>query len=205
MGATYLKDSTLGSKLRGIAPAQIGLAVVEAVIAYEWLLSGIDKCMSSQYLGGLAGSLGSMANGNPNTWYVWFLRHVAMAHCTFFGCLVAGGEILTGLALLTGAALWLAGPERLRGRWGTLLQLGVIGGLASAALMTANYYLMAGKTLPWLNPAAPYDEGLSLDGVLTLMAVGLFIVHLVALRRASAATCQDRRSSHSLDVHRLAS
>ena len=79
MGATYLKDNSLGSKLRDIAPAQIGLAVVEAVIAYEWLLSGIDKCMSSQYLGGLAGSLGEMANGNPNTWYVWFLRHIAMA------------------------------------------------------------------------------------------------------------------------------
>jgi thiosulfate dehydrogenase [quinone] large subunit len=205
MGATHLKDNSLGSRLRSVPPAQIGLAVVEATIAYEWLLSGLDKCLSSQYLAGLSGSLSDMAKGNPNTWYAWFLQHVAIAHSTFFGCLVAGGEILTGLALLAGAALWLVGPERLGGRWGQLLQRGVLAGLAGAMLMTANYYLMAGKTLPWLNPSHPYDEGLSLDGLLTLMAAGLLAVHLVALRCASKATYRERLPSPVAGAHRLAS
>lgn len=52
------------------------------------------------------------------------------------------------------------------------------------AVLTANYYLMAGNTLPGLNPEAPFNEGLNLDGVLTLMAVVLLLVHGAALRTA---------------------
>lgn len=205
MGAMHGYGTIVGKRLRDAAPAQLGLAVVEAAIAYEWLLSGLDKCLSSQYLGGLGGSLNDMADGNPNSWYVWFLRHVAMPHCTFFGCLVVAGEILVGLALLAGAALWLAGPERLVGRQARLLQVGVIAGLAGATLMTANYYLMAGKTLPWLNPGHPFDEGLSLDGLLTLVTVGLLSVHVLALRRATAVRAEERHSAPLAGAHQLAS
>lgn len=205
MGAMSGNGTFLGNRIRDVTPAQIGLTVVEAAIAYEWVLSGLDKCLSSQYLGGLGGSLNDMTAGNPNTWYVWFLQHVAMPNCTLFGCLVAAGELLVGFALLAGAALWLAGPERLSGRWARLVQVGVIAGLAGATLMTANYYLMAGKTLPWLNPAHPFDEGLSLDGLLTLVTVGLLAVHLLALRRASAVRIQERHPALPASARQLAS
>ena len=86
--------------------------------------------------------------------------------------------------------LWLCEPARLHGRLARAAELGAIAGLAGATLMTANYYLMAGKTLPWLNTGAPFDEGLSLDGLLTLITAGLLAAHLAALRRGGEARAE---------------
>jgi hypothetical protein len=36
--------------------------------------------------------------------------------------------------------------------------------------------------LPGLNPADPFDEGLSLDGVLTAIGLSLLVIHLLAWR-----------------------
>jgi len=61
--------------------------------------------------------------------------------------------------------------------------------------MTANYYLMAGETLPGLNPGNPFNEGLSIDGMLTLVAVGLLVVHVAPLwtRATRRGRSADRR------------
>ena len=178
------KREVLARRFRETTTAQIGMAVIEALLAYEWLLSGLNKCLATDYLQGLSASLASMTPGNPNSWYVAFLRHVAMPHCTIFGCLVLAGELLVAAALLIGAGLWLVRPEQLHRTSGRMLQAGVMVGLIGAVIMTANYYLMAGKTVPWLQPSDPYDEGLSLDGLLTLITAGLLAVHTLALYRA---------------------
>ena len=47
--------------------------------------------------------------------------------------------------------------------------------------MTTNYHLLAGNTLPWLDPGAPFDEGLSVDGLLTLIALVLIPVQIAAM------------------------
>ena len=47
--------------------------------------------------------------------------------------------------------------------------------------MTANYYLMSGETLPGINPGNPFNEGLGIDGLLTLVAAGLFVIHAIPL------------------------
>ena len=63
-------DRGLLRRLRRASPAQVGLAAVELAIAYEWLLSGLDKCLSAGYLTGLPGALSETTQGNPNGWYV---------------------------------------------------------------------------------------------------------------------------------------
>jgi hypothetical protein len=168
-----------------LAAAAVGLALVEALIGYEWLLSAFNKIHSAAFRSGLAQQLAQTMQGNPNTWWVAVLKHLVLPRAQAFAVLVEVGELLVALGFFAGAALWVGGQFPAR-RWARHLNLGVLAALVGSAVMTANYYLLAGKTLPFLNPGDPFDEGLSLDGLLTLVALGLLAIHLVPVwpRRA---------------------
>jgi hypothetical protein len=81
-------------------------------------------------------------------------------------------------------------------RWGLAGVETMIGyvWLLSALNRTTNYYLMAGNTVPFLSPSTPYKEGLSIDGTLTLVAVVLLAVHLVAVRARPDGSATGRRA-----------
>ena len=97
-----------------------------------------------------------------------------------FGVLVEVGELLVALGFFAGAALWASGRFPMR-RAQRRLNLGVLAALVGGALMTANYYVMSGATLPGLNPGNPFNEGLSIDGLLTFIALGLLAIHVAPL------------------------
>lgn len=169
--------------------AALGLALVEALIGYDWLLSALNKLLSPAFRSGLAGQLTMSMHGNPNAWWVALMRRLVLPHAPLFAVLVEVGELLVALGLFAGAALWASGqfPGRLPGRrWARWLNAGALLALAGGALMTANYYVMSGATLPWLDPGNPFNEGLSIDGLLTLIALGLLAIHLAPLRAATA-------------------
>lgn len=161
-----------------------GLALVEAVIGYTWLLSGLNKILDPGFGSRLAQHVAAATRGNPNTWWVALTQRFVLPHTALFAGLVEVGEVLVALGFFAGAALWASGQFPLR-RWARLLNLGVLGvlgALAGGALMTANYYVMSGATLPWLDPANAFNEGLSIDGLLTLVAAGLVVIHLLPLQ-----------------------
>ena len=167
--------------------ASWGVALVEALIGYTWLLSALDKILDPGFRAGLAAQLMMAMRGNPNTWWVALANRLILPHAQLCAVLVEGGELLVALGFFTGAALWASGQFPAR-RWARRLNLGVLGALVGGAGMTANYYVMSGATLPGLNPADAFNEGLSIDGLLTLVAVGLCVIHLlplVARRRLS--------------------
>lgn len=172
-------------------PAAWGLAMVEAVIGYEWLLSGLDKVLSARYLPGLANALRTSIQENPHSWWVAFIQQQVLPHAQVWALLVEIGELLVALGFFAGALLWASGcfPTA---RWTRWLNAGVLLALYGGVLMTANYYLMAGHGFPALNPGNPFDEGLSLDGVLTAIGLGLLLLHLVTWRSG------DRPSKTSL-------
>jgi thiosulfate dehydrogenase (quinone) large subunit len=162
-------------------PAAWGLAMVEAVIGYEWLLSGLDKVLSARYLPGLADALRTSMQENRNSWWVAFIQRQLFPHAQVWAFLVEIGELLVALGFFAGTLLWVCGRFP-AARWTRWLNAGVLLVLCGGVLMTANYYLMAGHGLPGLNPANPFDEGLSLDGVLTAIGLGLLLIHLLAWR-----------------------
>ena len=49
-------------------------------------------------------------------------------------------------------------------------------------MMSVNYAVLGGDTLPGLNPANPFNEGLSIDSLLVIIGVGLLLVHVAASR-----------------------
>jgi hypothetical protein len=52
---------------------------------------------------------------------------------------------------------------------------------------------MAGETLPGLAPQKAFEEGLSIDGLATLLAMALVAVHVLALRAQPPVNRRGRR------------
>jgi hypothetical protein len=184
-----------------------GLASVLVLSGYEWLLSGLDKLFSADFRGGLADELGDAMDGNPNQWYVRFLANDVIPHARAFATVVEWGEIFVALGLFLGAVAWIGG-NRLPRRWMQAFQIASCGALVGSAFMTANYYLLAGNRFPWLNTAAPFDEGLSIDGLMTLVALALLAIQALATRASFAGRSSARVSapypSRARSVHQAA-
>jgi thiosulfate dehydrogenase [quinone] large subunit len=165
------------------------MALVFLLLGYEWLISGLDKLLSPDFLTGLGAELQDAMANNPNGWYVHFLARFVVPHARTAAALVEDGEVLVALGLFLGAGLWIFG-DRLSPRWARTVQPWVIGALVGSLLMTANYYVLAGNTLPWLRPSAPFDEGIDLDGLLTLVSVALLGIQIMVMRAMVASVRQ---------------
>lgn len=149
---------------------RILLALIQAIVGYEWLVSGANKVLSGQFPQGLAGALNDGLKDNPNGWYVSFVRAVVLPHSVFYGYLIELAEVGIGLALL-GGALLLIGRIPARGEPFYRLARAEIGAAALAAfaclVLCVNFHFFMGDGLiSALNPAAPFDEGIDLDTLL---------------------------------------
>ncbi|MGH2343882.1 MAG: hypothetical protein ACRDG4_01555 [Chloroflexota bacterium] len=178
-----------------------GVAVVEASIGYEWLLSGLNKVLSPNFVSGLAGTLRDSLQGNPNHWYASLAESLIIPHAPILALLAEGGEILVALGMFAGAALWLSCRVR-ESRWVKRLNLGVTVALLGGILMSVNYAVMGGDTLPGLNPGNPFNEGLSIDSLLVMIGVGLLLVHVAASRTLSPPVSRSGPGTRSHAVHR---
>jgi thiosulfate dehydrogenase (quinone) large subunit len=150
------------------------LALIQAIVGYEWLVSGANKVLSGQFPQGLAGTLTDSLKGNPNGWYVSFLRAVVLPHSVFYGYLIECAEVGIGLALL-GGALLLIGRIPSRGeRYYHLacIELGAaaVAAFACVVLCVNFHFFMGDGFVSALNPGQPFDEGIDLDTLLPPIA-----------------------------------
>ena len=158
------------------------LAAIQAIVGYEWLISGANKLLSGRFPQGLAGALSDGLNGNRNGWYVGLLRAVVLSHSVTFGYLIEVCELGTGVALLAGAAL-LCGRLPARGERHYRLACLEIGAAAAAAALCAfvcvNFHFWMGDgVISAVNPAHPFDEGVDLDTLLPPIAVVICAANL---------------------------
>jgi uncharacterized membrane protein YphA (DoxX/SURF4 family) len=167
--------------------ARWSMAIIFLLFAYEWFVSGMDKVLSPDFRTGLAANLKDATKGNPNQWYVDWLNQTIIPHARTIAVVVEVGELLVALGFVLGAFLWWRGARFSIG-WRRLLHIIVLVTLLASAFMAANYYFLMGETVPWLKTTDPFDEGLSIDGLLTLIALALFVLELVAWPRRAPAT-----------------
>jgi thiosulfate dehydrogenase [quinone] large subunit len=161
----------------------IGLAVVQLILAYEWLVSGLNKLINPNFTVQLAGTLRQSLDGNPYGPYVTLLRAVVIPHATLFGVLTEVGEMAIGITLLAGAALWIWRPaSRLAARAAGAASAA----LAGAAFLSLNYFLQGGSPLPWPDGANAFNEGVDIDILIPLLAVTLLVANLRAARGMAA-------------------
>lgn len=164
-------------------------AAVQGILGWEWLVSGANKVLSGTFPAGLAGTLSDSMKGNPNGWYVAFLRNVILPHSILFGYLIEVTEALAGLALLSGALVLIGSIPR-RGEPQYRLAVAqivaaTIAALACAFLCINFHFFMGDGILPGVNPANPFNEGVDLDTLMPPMALLILIFNLFVLSDAS--------------------
>ena len=174
----------------------LGLLAVQALLGYEWLMSGLTKIVRGGFPGGLADELREKSEGAAS-WYTSFLDSAVIPNARLFGVLIIVGELLVGVALLAAALLWAL-------RWDRLGYGGRIGVLAATLtaslggiLMNSNFHLANGSAHPWLIPGDGFDEGVDLDSFMPAVQLVLVIVSVVvwrAMRRQITVTDRLLRS-----------
>lgn len=86
---------------------------VRVWLGWRWLSAGLGKVGTPAWTGDQAGAavagfvqgaLAKAAGDHPDVqaWYAWFLENIVLPNAAVFGYMVAFGEVLVGLALLTG-------------------------------------------------------------------------------------------------------
>ena len=162
--------------MRGMTatPRSPFLVFAALVVAYEWLVSGLSKATHGGFVAGLPARLPADAKESGAT-YARLLRDVVIPHAHLFAVLVVVGEIAVGAGFVVFA---LARGRAARVGLGTVALVG--------ASMTLNFQLAAGQPLFRLLTPDVFDEGVSLDALLTLLQLGFAVYGLAALRPQSA-------------------
>lgn len=120
------------------------IALVQAVIGFEWVKAGWEKVSDPHFVSGMTGTLGFFASRNPTGWYKSLLIGTGIPNATAFGWLVAYGELLIGIALLVAAAVYLfygVGSDVIS-RF--VVSIGAVVALIGGAFLNANFWFAAG-------------------------------------------------------------
>lgn len=166
----------------------VGLLLVQILIGYEWLISGLTKIIDGGFPQGLAAELRDSSHAAP-AFYKSFLDNAVIPHGQLFGYLVEIGEIVGGVALIAAAVIWMLRWPRLSVSWQTGVLLVTAGASLIGIFMNFNFHLANGGTHPWLIPPSGFDEGVDLDSLMPaiqLVLAGVAVYGLRALRRGRA-------------------
>lgn len=166
------------------------LAAIEAIIGWEWLMSGGNKLLSGTFPQGLASTLNDGIKNNPDGWYVSFLQQAVIPHSVFYGYLIEWSEVAVGIILI-GAALVLLSRPRTPGepqhRLAVAYSIAAIIAAVVAIIHTVNFhFFMGGWVIPTFNPAAPNNEGIDLDGLLPLFCLIIIFSNIALLKAITA-------------------
>ena len=151
--------------------ANFAIGLVQLLLGYEWLASGLTKLVHGDFPAGLADELRDRAHGT----YGGFLRDVVIPHATAFAWAIQVGEIVVAALLFAGALCAFAGRCRLLGLAAT--GLGALGG----CFLTLNFGLADGARFFSLVAPDSFDEGVPLDVLATWLQLVLVGAALTAL------------------------
>jgi hypothetical protein len=179
----------------------IGLLVVQLLVGYEWLMSGLTKIVRGGFPSGLSDELRDKSQGTAG-WYKGFLDGTVIPHASTFGYVIEVSELLVGLALIIAALVWLL-------RWERLPEAGRLAILATTAIasfgavvMAVNFHLANGASHPWLIAKDGFDEGIDLDSLLPAIQLVLIGVSAALWRVERRVTEPERKQSHIRPLQR---
>lgn len=166
------------------------LCVVQVILAYEWLVSGINKLLDAGFSGQLMALLSQSTHSNPTGVYSTVMTRLVLPNHTLVAWVTPWTETSVGAVLALGAILWVARP---RARSTVLVAGASCLALLTAATLDLNYNLINGGGLPWINPANATTNGISIDVMLLSIAL--------ALCAANAQVCGRWRHARQGEPH----
>lgn len=168
--------------------ALMGLLAIQAVIGYEWLVSGITK-LFSDFVATFGEELSEVSVNAPE-WFKSILERFVTPTPTFWAVGIMVAELLLGVVLIGTAAVLAWRYHRLTRFAHSLLV--VFSGLAAlaATALAVGLHILNGATHPWLLPGDPFDEGVDLDSLLPAIQLVIFIVSVRLLQLMRRHTAQ---------------
>ena len=155
------------------------LAAIQAIIGWEWLMSGGNKLLSGTFPQGLAGTLIPLLKKNPDSWYVAFIQHTILPQSVLYGYLIEWTEVTLGLLFLGGAVILLSplqSVEQKQDRVAAAYSIAAMCASVIGAVLTINFhFLMGGWVFPWFDGAAANGEGIDLDALLPPFELVIFL------------------------------
>ena len=160
------------------------LAGVQLILAFEWIISSLNKLYATHFDAGLLAVLQGSIHTNPYTWYSSILQRIVIPNHSLFAFVTPLGEMAIGLTLTAGAGLWLL---RLSPRV-TMYGAGAVGAaLVGSAFLSLNYFFQGGTTLPWVNTSNAFTQGVDIDILIPLVSVVLLTAYVQVLLTARSA------------------
>ncbi|MDQ2666659.1 MAG: hypothetical protein M3Z05_11685 [Gemmatimonadota bacterium] len=164
-----------------------GLLIVEMIIGYEWLISGLVKVVRGEFPSGLAATLLEKLPKVPG-WYGSFLSGAVIPNAPYFGYAIELAELLAGIVLLVGPVIallaWEQVPHWMRKFVLFLTAVAAIGG----AFLAINLHLANAASHPWFFLGDSFDEGVDLDSVLPAIQLVIAWISIALFRRLGRDT-----------------
>ncbi|HEX7737340.1 MAG TPA: hypothetical protein VF458_21010 [Ktedonobacteraceae bacterium] len=181
------------------------LAAIQAIIGWEWLMSGSNKLLSGTFPQGLANTITSLMKDNPDGWYVSFLQNTILPQSVFYGYLIEWAEVLIGIILIGGALILLGQPRR-KGqsqyRVGMLYSCAAITAALVGIVLTVNFhFLMGGWIFPWFNSSATNNEAIDLDALLPPFELVIILAQAALLAELTEVSWSQRLKRLSQRLH----
>ncbi|MBI3737470.1 MAG: hypothetical protein HY258_00290 [Chloroflexi bacterium] len=197
MAETKIRPDTLRGRP---SLSLIGLLIVQIIIGYEWLNSGIAKFVAGDFASGLADELAAKT-AEATGWYASFLNSLVIPNGIAFGYLIETAEVLAGIALIVGPLLWIFAWDRVSDRMRSTVLVLMIAAALGGVFMALNFHVANVGNHPWVLPDSGFDEGVDVDLLLSGIQIVIAAVQIFALnglRRERtvvvAATSQVKRS-----------
>lgn len=149
------------------------LLLIELVVGYEWLASGLAKIANGNFPHGLRAALAGMSGSAPH-WYSSFLSSVVEPHAVAFGYAIESAELAVGVVLAGAALLAMRGvrvPVVLR-----------TAALAAGLVLATAFELANGGTFGLRLASDSFGEGVDLETVMMAAQLALLVPCIAALR-----------------------
>lgn len=159
----------------------VGFLVIEMIIGYEWLISGLVKIVGGDFPSGLANELLKKSAEMP-AWYAGFLKSAVIPNAVFFGYTIEIAELLAGIALIAAPLIWLFVWSHVSDRMRLLGLLSVASAAIGGAFLAVNLHIANAASHPWLFPGDGFDEGVDLDSVLPAIQIAIATVSIILFR-----------------------
>lgn len=161
----------------------VAVCLMQIALAYEWLISGVNKVASPYFATGLRLVLQQhVYNDELHKPYSAFLQRFIIPNAQGYARLITWTEVMVGVVLLAGAILWMARPTA---RLTAYAACATCIYLIAAIAMNLNYYLVDDEATAWINPLRAFSEGVQLDAMLLLFSLVLLGANVAALRALS--------------------
>lgn len=141
--------------------------IVLFILAYEWLVSGLDKVISGTFITHFHHQLVSAISGGMHyPLYASLLQVAVLPNSRLFAWLVECGELAVGTAFIVLGVMVL---KRQKNR--VIKTMGVATGILSA-FMTLNFFFYQGGPI-LLSTGHPFDEGIPVALVMVLLQLAV--------------------------------